>query len=182
MTLRRLNLPVLQRSFWMALMRSPRMDERQISPAVSTGPTPASLVCPLSLSLSRRFGDTCLPVQAPIHLRQRICNRGLTIWGDRRAPPENAGLQSLIFPWVDGQQAHSFESLWASFLSVLLGNSRFEERFGLSVVCKFGRDRGSVVELGVEALVVPPPHTFQGCEFDSRAGRHAPRARISSVL
>ena len=37
----------------------------------------------------------------------------------------------------------------------------------------FGFDRGAVVELRVEALVVPPPHPFQRREFDLLDG--APR-------
>lgn len=44
----------------------------------------------------------------------------------------------------------------------------------------FGFDRGSVVELGVQALVVSPPHLFQSCELDLLDG--APRPASTDQL
>gem|GEM_PF-4605608 len=38
----------------------------------------------------------------------------------------------------------------------------------------FGFDRGAVVEFGMEALIVPPPHPLQRREFDLRGGALRP--------
>ena len=59
-------------------------------------------------------------------------------------------------------------------LGVLLGSGRCEESFGFGVVRLFGFGRGSVDELGMEALVALPPHPFLGCELGLRDVTNAP--------
>jgi len=64
----------------------------------------------------------------------------------------------------------------ASFLDFFLGSGRFQEWLKSSAVLVLDLVRGAVLEFGMKALIVPPPHPFEGCEFDLLDG--APLARV----
>jgi hypothetical protein len=58
------------------------------------------------------------------------------------------------------------ESLWVSFLVFFEGGGCRLGRFEVSVIRGLDFCGGAVAELGVQSLVVEPPHPFQHCELD----------------